>query len=86
MSKFERIVRDVLVMGGQARIRDTEITVNEIVRLSLDGKSQSEILEKFPQLEAEDVHQAISWHASRFLLSNFSFEMRTPMSVIFGLF
>lgn len=61
MSKFKRIVREALVMGGQARIRDTGITVNEIVRLSLDGKSQAEILEDFPQLEAEDVHQALGY-------------------------
>jgi uncharacterized protein (DUF433 family) len=61
MSKFERIVREPLVMGGQARIRDTGITVNEIVRLSLDGSSQAEILQKFPQLEAEDVHEALGY-------------------------
>jgi uncharacterized protein (DUF433 family) len=63
MSKFERIVREPLVMGGQARIRDTGITVNEIVRLSLDGASQAEILQKFPMLEAEDVHEALGWQA-----------------------
>lgn len=61
MSKFERIVREPLVMGGQARIRDTGITVNEIVRLSLDGASQAEILQQFPQLEAEDVHEALGF-------------------------
>jgi|GEM_PF-382358 len=61
MEKFDRIVREALVMGGQARIRDTEITVNEIVRLSLDGKSQAEILEQFPALHAEDVHQAMGY-------------------------
>lgn len=61
MEKFDRIVREALVMGGQARIRDTGITVNEIVRLSLDGKSQAEILEQFPSLEAEDVHQAMGY-------------------------
>jgi uncharacterized protein (DUF433 family) len=61
MSKFESIVREPLVMGGQARIRDTGITVNEIVRLSLAGLSQTEILQKFPVLEAEDVHEALGY-------------------------
>lgn len=61
MSKFERIVREPLVMGGQARIRDTSITVNEIVRLSLAGSSQAEVLQEFPMLEAEDVHQAFGY-------------------------
>lgn len=61
MSKFERIIREPLVMGGQARVRDTGITVNEIVRLSLAGSSQAEILQQFPALEAEDVYQALSY-------------------------
>jgi uncharacterized protein (DUF433 family) len=60
-NKFNRIIREPLVMGGQARIRDTNITVNEIVRLSLSGISQADILTKYPQLEAEDVHQALAW-------------------------
>jgi uncharacterized protein (DUF433 family) len=59
-NKFNRIIREPLVMGGQARIRDTNITVNEIVRLSLDGTSQADILAKYPELKAEDVHQALS--------------------------
>jgi uncharacterized protein (DUF433 family) len=62
--KFDRIVREPLVMGGQARIRDTNITVNEIVRLSLDGMSQADILAKFPKLDAEDVHQAFTYGIS----------------------
>ena len=60
-NKFDRIVREPFVMGGQPRIRDTNITVNEIVRLSLDGLSQTDILTKYPQLEAEDVHQAMGY-------------------------
>lgn len=84
MEKFDRIVREALVMGGQARIRDTGITVNEIVRLSLDGKSQAEILAQYPVLEAEDVHQAMGWYMRTFRVLNLSMEMRTPMTAIIG--
>lgn len=84
--KFERIVREALVMGGQARIRDTGITVNEIVRLSLDGKSQADILEEFPQLEAEDVHQALGWQivSSKQLSLNYLHEIRVPLTAVRG--
>jgi uncharacterized protein (DUF433 family) len=86
MSKFERIVREPLVMGGQARIRDTGITVNEIVRLSLDGSSQAEILEKFPMLEAEDAYQALAWQSANVnqIANTLAFDMRTSTNAILG--
>jgi uncharacterized protein (DUF433 family) len=59
--KFDRIIREPLVMGGQARIRDTNITVNEIVRLSREGMAQMDILAKYSQLDAEDVHQVLTY-------------------------
>jgi uncharacterized protein (DUF433 family) len=85
MSKFKRIVREPLVMGGQARIRDTGITVNEIGRLSLDGSSQAEILQKFPMLEAEDVHEALGWHSDYLenLNSGYMFELRGHLIIEF---
>lgn len=86
MGKFDRIVREALVMGGQARIRDTEITVNEIVRLSLDGKSQAEILEQFPALHAEDVHQAMGYAINDTIrtVEYSSNDGRTPITPILG--
>jgi uncharacterized protein (DUF433 family) len=60
-NNFDRIIREPLVMGGQARIRDTNITVNEIVRLSLEGVLQADILRKHPELDAEDVHQTLAY-------------------------
>jgi uncharacterized protein (DUF433 family) len=86
MDKFERIVREPMVMGGQARIRDTEITVNEIVRLSLDGLPQLEILARFPMLETEDVYQALGWHSDFLikLISNFANDLHNPVGVIEG--
>jgi uncharacterized protein (DUF433 family) len=86
MSKFERIVREPLVMGGQARIRDTGITVNEIVRLSLDGLSLLDILAKFPRLETEDVYQALGWQTEFFinLIKNFAFDLHNPIGILQG--
>jgi uncharacterized protein (DUF433 family) len=61
MAVFDRITHDPAVAGGQARIRDTHITVTELVRLSLSGHSQAAILQAYPALDAEDVHQAVAY-------------------------
>lgn len=86
MSEFERIVREALVMGGQARIRDTNITVNEIVRLALAGRSQADILGQYPKLEAEDVHQALGYVVQQTsgLQVNSMQEMNPEISAIEG--
>ncbi len=61
MAEFDRITRDPAIAGGQACIRDTHITVVEIVRLSLAGMSQATILQTYLALAAEDIHQAIAY-------------------------
>lgn len=86
MAAFDRILRDPLIAGGQARIRDTKITVTEIVRLSLAGLSQAEILQEYPMLDAEDVHQAVAYgvHDLMTCISYWRHEGLNPLQQIRG--
>jgi uncharacterized protein (DUF433 family) len=64
---FDRITFDPNIMGGQACIRGMRIPVSLIVNLVAHGKSVEEILEEYPDLEPEDIKQAleyVAWLAS----------------------
>ena len=63
MGGLDRITFDPLVMGGQACIRGMRIPVSLVVNLMANGMIQSEILAEYPDLEAEDVHQALRYAA-----------------------
>ena len=56
---FERITFDPTVMGGRACIRGMRITVSLIVNLSANGMSADEIVREYPDLEPEDIRQAL---------------------------
>ena len=51
-------------MGGRACIRGLRITVSLLVNLVANGMSIPEILEEYPDLEAEDVKQAMAYAAA----------------------
>ena len=61
---FERITFDPHVMGGRACIRGMRITVSLIVNLVANGMTTGEILAEYPDLEAEDVREALQYAAS----------------------
>ena len=60
---FDRITFDPKIMGGRACIRGMRITVATIVGQVADGSSTDEILAAYPDLEAEDVRQALAYAA-----------------------
>jgi uncharacterized protein (DUF433 family) len=60
---FDRITFDPKIMGGRACIRGMRITVATIVGQVADGASTDEILAAYPDLEAEDVRQALAYAA-----------------------
>jgi uncharacterized protein (DUF433 family) len=60
---LDRITIDTKVMGGQPCIRGLRIPVSLIVRLIASGKTVKEILEDYPELEEEDVKQALEYAA-----------------------
>lgn len=61
---FERITFDGAIMGGRACIRGMRIPVSVIVSQVAHGATFDEILEGYPNLEREDVQQAIEYASS----------------------
>jgi uncharacterized protein (DUF433 family) len=58
---FERITFDPKVMAGRACIRGMRITVSLIVNLVANGMSPQEIVREYPDLEVDDIRQALSY-------------------------
>ncbi len=63
MLGFDRITFDPNVMGGRACIRGMRITVSLVVNLVANGMKTAEIVESYPYLDAEDIHQALQYAA-----------------------
>jgi len=61
---FDRITFDPKIMGGRACIRGMRITVSLVVNLVANGMTTDEILQEYPNLEAEDIRQALQYAAS----------------------
>jgi len=51
-------------MGGRACIRGMRIPVSLVVKLVANGMTPEQILHEYPDLEAEDVHQALQYAAN----------------------
>jgi uncharacterized protein (DUF433 family) len=60
---FDRITFDPAVMGGRACIRGMRIPVSVIVRQIAHGATFDDILAGYPDLEREDIQQAIEYAA-----------------------
>lgn len=60
---FDRITFDPQIMGGRACIRGMRIPVSVIVSQVAHGASVAEILEDYPDLEPDDVAQALKYAA-----------------------
>ncbi len=63
MLGFDRITFDPHLMGGRACLRGMRITVALIVNLVANGMTVAEILDAYPYLEPEDIHQALQYAA-----------------------
>ena len=59
-----RIEINPAVMMGKPVIRGTRITVELILRKLAEGETESELLEDYPHLTAEDVRAAIAYGAA----------------------
>ncbi|MEQ8673521.1 MAG: DUF433 domain-containing protein [Aggregatilineales bacterium] len=65
MNHFERITTQSSEPFGLPTIRDTGITVSDVVRPIVSGeKSVQAVLDAYPTLELEDVHQALAFAVS----------------------
>jgi len=60
---FPRITFDRNILGGRACIRGMRIPVSVIVGQVAHGASQEEVLGDYPDLEREDIQQALEYAA-----------------------
>jgi uncharacterized protein (DUF433 family) len=58
---FDRITFDPHIMGGRACIRGMRITVALVVNLVANGMTTNEIIREYPDLQPDDVPQALTY-------------------------
>jgi uncharacterized protein (DUF433 family) len=63
MVKFTRITVNPKQMGGVPCIRGLRIPVATVVGMVADGMTEDEILAAFPDLEREDIREALRYAA-----------------------
>jgi uncharacterized protein (DUF433 family) len=63
MEKLDRITINPNICLGQPTIRGMRITVSVVLKMLAAGKSLEDVLAAYPELEAEDVQQAIRYAA-----------------------
>ena len=61
--KFTRITVDPRQMGGAPCIRGVRIPVATVVGMVADGMAETEILAAYPDLEREDIAEALHYAA-----------------------
>lgn len=60
---FDRITFDSKILGGRACIRSMRIPVSVIVGQIAHGASRDEVLQGYPDLEPDDIQQALEYAA-----------------------
>lgn len=63
MVNFTRITVDPFQMGGMPCIRGLRIPVATVVEMVAEGISEPEILAAYPDLEPEDIREALRFAA-----------------------
>lgn len=61
--RFTRITVNPKQMGGVPCIRGLRIPVATVVGMIADGMSETEILKVYPDLEPDDIHEALHYAA-----------------------
>lgn len=61
--RFKRITVDVNQMGGVPCIRNLRIPVATIIGMLAEGMTEEEILKHYPDLEPEDIKEALKFAA-----------------------
>jgi len=62
--KFERITVDPHVMDGVPCIRGLRIPVATVIGMLAEGVGESDVLHAYPDLEQEDLRQALAFAAA----------------------
>jgi uncharacterized protein (DUF433 family) len=61
---FDRITQDPTVLGGRATIRGLRVSVAHVVNLVASGMTPAQIAAELPDLDEEDVRQALAYAAT----------------------
>ncbi len=62
--KFTRITVNPKQMGGVPCVRGLRIPVATVIGMIADGMTEEEILAAYPDLEREDIHEALRYAAA----------------------
>lgn len=63
MVQFGRITFDPEIMGGRACVRGMRIPVSVIVRQLAHGATRDEVLADYPDLQPDDIREALEYVA-----------------------
>jgi len=63
MFGFDRVTFDPDILGGKPCIRGMRLSVSLIVNLVANGMTVEEIVAEYPDLEPEDIQQALRYAA-----------------------
>ena len=63
MEKLNRVTIDPTICLGQPTLHGTRITVSVVLKMLAAGKSVQEVLAAYPELDAEDIQQAMRYAA-----------------------
>jgi uncharacterized protein (DUF433 family) len=61
---FDRITQSPDLLAGRAAVRGLRISVAHVVNLVANGMTPAQIVEELPDLEEEDVRQALGYAAA----------------------
>jgi uncharacterized protein (DUF433 family) len=62
--KFDRITINPARMNGQPCIRDLRLTVRRVMELLALYPDRAELFREYPELEEEDIRQALAYTAT----------------------
>jgi uncharacterized protein (DUF433 family) len=63
VSELDRITFEPGKMGGRACVRGLRITVAQLLSRVAEGATTEQLLSEYPDLQAEDVRQALTYAA-----------------------
>lgn len=63
LKELDRITFNPQIMAGKACIRGMRVPVSLILNLVANGKTNAEIIDDYPYLEAEDIKQSLLYAA-----------------------
>ena len=61
---YDRITHDPDVLAGRATVRGLRISVAHVVNLIANGMTPVQIVQEIPELDEEDVRQALAYAAA----------------------